>query len=50
MLIFLVPSGMTRIEFKRKFDEVRLLYRFAIGKVETEGEHFRATLKPKASK
>ena len=40
---------MTRIEFKRKCDEVRL-YCFEAGKVEREGEHFPVTLTPKASK
>ena len=49
VLVFGVPSDMTRIEFKRKCDEVGL-YCFAIGKVEREGEHFRVTLNPKASK
>ena len=39
---------MTRIEFKKKCDEVGLNC-FAIGKVEREGEHFRVTLTPKAS-
>ena len=46
--MFRVPSDMTRIEFKRKCDEVGL-YCFAIGKVERDGQHFRVTLKPKAS-
>ena len=32
---------MTRIDFKTKRDEVGLLYRFSIGKLEREGEHFR---------
>ena len=49
VLVFGVPSDMTRIEFKRKCDEVEL-YCFAIGKVEREGEHFRVTLNPKANK
>ena len=49
VLVFVVPSDMTRIEFKRKCDEVGQ-DSFAIGKVEREGEHFRVTLKPKASK
>ena len=40
---------MTRIEFKKKCDEIGL-YCFAAGKVEREGEHFRVTLTPKASK
>ena len=47
MLIFGVPSDMTRIEFKKKCNEVGL-YCFEIGKVEREGEHFRATLTPNA--
>ena len=49
MLKFGVPSGMTRIEFKRKCDEAGL-YCFAIAKVEREGEHFRVTPTPKAKK
>ena len=49
LLIFGVPSDMTRVEFKRNCDEVGL-YCFAIEKVEREGEHSRVTLKPKASK
>ena len=48
VLIFGVPSDMTRIKFKRKCDEVGLSC-FAAGKVEREGEHFRVTPKPKAS-
>ena len=48
VLIFGVPGDMARIEFKRKYDEVGLQC-FAIGKVEREGEHFRVTLKSKAS-
>ena len=40
---------MTRIEFKKKCDEVGL-YCFAIGKVEREGEHFRVTPASKASR
>ena len=48
VLIFGVPSDMMRIEFKRKCDEVGL-YCFAIRNVEREGEHFRVTLKSKAS-
>ena len=48
VLIFGVPSQMTRIEFKRKCEEVGL-YGFAIGNVGREGEHFRVTRKPKAS-
>ena len=48
MLVFGVPSDMTRIEFKKKCNEVGL-YCFEIGKVEREGEHFRATLTPNAS-
>ena len=48
VLIFGVPSDMTRIEFKRKCEEVGL-YCLAIGNVERDGEHFRVTLKPKAS-
>ena len=48
VLAFGVPSDMTRIEFKRKCDEVGL-YCLALGQVEREGEHFRVTLKPKAS-
>ena len=48
VLIFGVPSDMTRIEFKRKCDDVGL-YCFALGKVRREGEHFRVTLTPKAS-
>ena len=36
VLIFGVPSGMTRIEFKTKCDEVGV-YCFPIGKVEQEG-------------
>ena len=40
---------MTRIEFKRKCTAVGP-YCFAVGKVESEGEHFRVTLKRKASK
>ena len=43
-----LPSDMTRIEFKGECNEVGL-YSLAIGKVDTEGEHFRVTLKPKAS-
>ena len=49
VLVFVVPSDMTRIEFKRKCDEVRL-YCCAIGQVEREGEHFRVALTPKAIK
>ena len=48
-MIFGVPSDMTRAEFKKKCDEIGL-YCFAIGKVEREGEHFRATPASKASK
>ena len=40
---------MTRIEFKKKCDEIGL-YCLAIGEVEREGEHFRVTLKKSASK
>ena len=47
MLIFGVPSNMTRIDFKTKCDKVRLNC-FAIGKLETQAEYFRVTLKPKA--
>ena len=39
---------MTRIEFKKKCNEVGW-HCFAVGTVEREGEHFRATLTPKAS-
>ena len=39
---------MTRIEFKKKCNEVGL-YRFAVGTVEREEEHFRATQTPKVS-
>ena len=46
VLIFGVPSNMTRIEFKKRRNEVGKLE----GKVEGEGEHFRATLTPKVSK
>ena len=46
VLIFGVPSDMTRIEFKTKCDEVGLYY-FAIGKVERNAEHFRVMLTPK---
>ena len=49
VLAFGVPSDMTRIEFKRKCDEVGL-YCFAVEKVEREGGHFRVTLTPKASR
>ena len=49
MLIFGVPSNMTRIDVKRKYDEVGL-YCCAIGKVEREREYFRVILSPKASK
>ena len=38
---------MTRIEFKKKCNEVGVCC-FALGKVEKEGEHFRATRTPKA--
>ena len=38
---------MTRIDFKTKCDKVRLNC-FAIGKLETQAEYFRVTLKPKA--
>ena len=38
VLIFGVPRDMTRIEFKKKGNEVGL-YRFAIGKSRREGEH-----------
>ena len=48
VLIFGVSSDMTRIEFKRKREEVGL-YCFAIGNVGREGEHFRVMLKPKSS-
>ena len=51
VLIFGVPSDMTRIKFKRKYDEVGLCcFAIIIGNVEREGEHFRVTLKPKASR
>ena len=49
MLIFGVPSDVTRVEFKRKCGKVGV-YCFAIGNVEMEGEHFRVTLTPKANK
>ena len=49
MLIIGVPRDMTRIEFKRKWDEVGL-YCPEIGKVKREGEHFRVKPTPKASK
>ena len=48
VLVFGVPSVMTRIEFKKKCNEVGW-HCFAVGTVEREGEHFRATLTPKAS-
>ena len=47
-LMFGVPSDMTRIEFKRKCEEVGLSC-VSLGNVEREGEHFRVTLIPKAS-
>ena len=49
VLVFVVASDMAIIELKRKCDEVGL-YCFAIGTAERKGEHFRVTLKPKASK
>ena len=47
MLISRVSSDFTRIEFKRKCDEIGL-YCFALGKVEREGENVRVTLEAKA--
>ena len=49
VLVFGVRSDMTRIEFKKKCNEVGL-YCLAIGKVEREGEHFRVTINQSASK
>ena len=48
VLIFGVPSGMARIDFKRKCNEVGL-YCFTIGKLERRRELLGVTLKPKAS-
>ena len=40
---------MTRIEIKRKYDDVGR-YCFAVGKVEREGVHFGVALTSKATK
>ena len=48
MLVFGVPTDVTRIDLNKKCNEVAL-YWFAIGTVERQGEQFRATLTPKAS-